>query len=155
MREYKSVLYGGGKEQELTHGGKVMMTKVGNYGGNVGTSGSEDAVGKKICVGGLAEFETDAENGNPKFSKFSKIQSKYVATKQTKSSNRLQEIYQLEGRISEWVKWKCFKLYDNSDKNFTMRPRPTVAMSSSPLLSRPRLRARRSRQGTRGLVLQR
>ena len=52
LKESKSVPYGGGKEQELTHGGKVVKTKVGNFGGILGNSGYEDGVGKKIGVDG-------------------------------------------------------------------------------------------------------
>ena len=37
LRDYKSVSHMGEREQELTHGVKVMMTKVRNYGGNVET----------------------------------------------------------------------------------------------------------------------
>ena len=53
----------GGKEQELKYGGKLKKkTKVGNYGGDFGNSGSEDGVGKKIG-------DVVAENENQKFSK--------------------------------------------------------------------------------------
>ena len=111
LREDKSVPYGGGKEQELTHGGKVVKTKVGNFGGILGNSGYEDGVGKKIGAEGLAKYETDAENGNPKFSRFSKNHTKHVTRKQTKTTSLSQEIYQLDRKIPERVKAQCSKLY--------------------------------------------
>ena len=61
LKESKFVPYGGGKEQKLTHGGKVVKTKVGNFGGNFGNSGNEDGVWKKIGAGGLAKYKTNAE----------------------------------------------------------------------------------------------
>ena len=96
LKESKSVPYGGGKEQELTHGGKVVKTKVGNFGEIVGNSGYEDGVRKKVGAEGLAKYETDAENGNPKFSRFSKNHTKHVTRKNPKYTSLSQEIYQLD-----------------------------------------------------------
>ena len=36
LREYKSVPYKGGKEPRLSHGGKVVKTRVGIHHGKVG-----------------------------------------------------------------------------------------------------------------------
>ena len=88
----------------------MVKTEFGNFGGIFGNSDSEDGVGKKIGAEGLAKYETDAENGNPKFSRFSKNHTKHVTRKQTKTTSLSQEIYQLDRRIPERVKVQCSKL---------------------------------------------
>ena len=89
LREHKSVPYGGGKEQRLTHGGKVVKTRVGNHDGKVGNSDTHEGGGKNI-----GDVVADDE-----VQMFSKVQTK-PWQKQTKSSNTA-KIYQLEERIFE------------------------------------------------------
>ena len=64
----------------------MVKTEFGNFGGIFGNSDSEDGVGKKISVEGLTDFETDAEP--EQFSKFPRLQTKYVKRQQTKPINR-------------------------------------------------------------------
>ena len=63
----------------------MVKTEFGNFGGIFGNSDSEDGVGKKIGAEGLTDFETDAEP--EQFSKFPRLQTKYVQRQQTKPIN--------------------------------------------------------------------
>ena len=62
----------------------MVKTEFGNFGGIFGNSDSEDGVGKKIGAKGLADFETNAEP--EQFSKFPRLQTKYVKRQQTNLS---------------------------------------------------------------------
>ena len=95
LRDTKSVPYGSGKEQELTHGGKVVKKKVlesGNFGGTLGNSDYEFRVGKKIG-------DKDTEKKNPEFASISKIQTQRLTRLQTQPSNAAEEIYLVEQKI--------------------------------------------------------
>ena len=83
--------YGAGRKQRLTHGDKVVKKKalqVGKLGGFLGNSDSKFRVGMKIG-------DEDAENENPEFARFPKIQTKRLTILQTKPSNAAEEIYLL------------------------------------------------------------
>ena len=97
----------------------IKFLQVGNFGGILGNSGYEDGVGKKIGAEGLAKYETDAENGNPKFSRFSKNQTKHVTRKQTKPTSLSQEIYQLDRKIPERVGEHCCWVEDTDGVSST------------------------------------
>ena len=63
--------YGAGKEQRLTHGGKVVKREFGNFGRILGNSDSKSGVGKNIG-------DEDTENGNPELARVSKTQTKIL-----------------------------------------------------------------------------
>ena len=130
MRNHKSVPFGAGKEQRLTHGDKVVKKKVmhnGNFGGFLGNSESKFRVGMKIG-------DEDAENENPEFAsaRIPKIQTKRLTRLQTKPSNAAEEIYQVDKKISEQEKLNCAEL-PNSDNNFTMEPSGSHKVPATPV----------------------
>ena len=58
LREHKSVPYGGGKEQRLTHGGKVVKTRVGNHDGKVGNSDPHE----RVVEEGFTNYEVEPDS---------------------------------------------------------------------------------------------